>query len=306
MTSRTSKEPSLSNPTHEYLNEHFKKTELQKICMAMGITKVWTNKNELISKILEKHRSSVCASSAASANEDHGDLSNQQPPDDLSSEVSNIKEELRTKTKQIEELNELLKAANVTINKLSDRITAMEEKMEHQDFQNQGESERNQEEENQTLLLGDTNLLHVKASDLGRRCFVRTIKGGNCDLISSWVAEKLNWKPSNCVLVCGTHDLLEGDTPGNILDSLGSLIAQLKQVNENMVIYICQIGPTLRTNEFEETIVYFNEQLEEWCTKNGVILVKTFLTFKLGTGEVDEICYEEGGENSGVFLAGLE
>ena len=301
MTSRTNKEPSLSNPTEEYLNENFKKTDLQKMCIDMGITKIWINKNELIRKILEKLRP---AARANSTNEDLGDSSNPHSPADLTSEVSDIKEELRSKTKQIEELNELLKSANVMINKLSDRITALEEKVEHQDLENQGDfSQRDQEEENRTLLLGDTNLLNVKASDLGRRCLVRTIKGGNCDLISSWVTEKLNWKPSNCVLVCGTHDILEGETPGNILDSLGSLIAQLKQVNENMVINICQISPTLRTDEFEETIIYLNEQLEEWCNKNGVILVKSFLTFKLGTGEVDKICYNTGGENSGVFLS---
>ena len=106
---------------------------------------------------------------------------------------------------------------------------------------------------------------------------VRTIKGGNCDLISSWVAEKLNWIPSNCVLVCGTQDIIEGETPSNVLDKLGSLISELKQVNENMVINICQLGPTLRTNEFEETIVYFNEQLEEWCKENGINMIRNFL-----------------------------
>ena len=300
MAYRTEREPSLSNPTQEFLNEKFTKTQLQKICMDMGITQVWIRKNELIDKILEKHRSSVQTSNT---NEEQADHSSPLPPTDLATEVRDIKEELRMKTKQVEELNELLKAANVTINKLSDRITALEEKAGHQDFQNQGSpSQRKLEEEDGMLLLGDTNLLHVKASDLGRKCMVRTIKGGNCDLISSWVAEKLNWKPSNCVLVCGTQDIIEGETPSNVLDRLGTLISQLKQVNENMVINICQLGPTLRTNEFEETIVYFNEQLEEWCKENGINLVKSFLAFKLGNGEVDEICYDVGEENSGVFL----
>ena len=220
----------------------------------------------------------------------------------MTSEVREIKAELNIKNKQIEELNELLKAANVIINKLSDRITTLEEKA-RQDLQNQGElSRRNQDDEDRTLLLGDTNLIHVKASDLRRNCLVRTIKGGNYDLISSWVAERLNWKPSNCVLVCGTHDVLEGGSSINILDSLGSLVAQLKQINEDMVIYICQIGPTLKTDALGEKLVHFNEQLENWCKENGVILIKTFLAFKLGTGEVDNSCYDVSEEYSGVFL----
>ena len=70
-----------------------------------------------------------------------------------------------------------------------------------------------------------------------------------------------------------------------------------------MVINISQIGPTLKTDELEDTIVYFNDQLEEWCKENGVILIKNFLAFKLGTGEVDEICYDVGGESSGAFLS---
>ena len=145
----------------------------------------------------------------------------------------------------------------------------------------------------------------MKASDLGKNCYVRTIKGGNCNLIRSWIAERLNWSPSNCILVCGTQDILEGMTPCNILDDLGSLTAQLKQINEDMIISVCQLGPTLKTDELEETIVYFNEQLEEWCKENGVILIKNFLAFKLGTDEVDEICYDIEEENSGVFLSRL-
>ena len=87
--------------------------------------------------------------------------------------------------------------------------------------------------------------------------------------------------------------------------NLGSLTAQLKQLNEDMVINVCQIGPTLKTDELEETVIYFNDQLEEWCKENGVILIKNFLAFKLGTGEVDELCYDIGEEDSGVFLSRL-
>ena len=81
MTSNAEREPSLSNPTWEYLNEKFKKTQLQKICMDMGITKVWVNKNELINKMLEKHQSSTAA------NENNEESINPNSPIDLTSEV---------------------------------------------------------------------------------------------------------------------------------------------------------------------------------------------------------------------------
>ena len=151
-----------------------------------------------MNKILEKHQSSTAA------NENNEESSNPNSPIDLTSEVREIKAELRRKNQQIEELNELLKAANVTINKLSDRLTTLEEKVRCSDPHSQGVRPSQQEEDKRTLLLGDTNLLQVKASDLGKNCFVRTIKGGNCNLISAWVAKTLNWKPSNCILVCGT------------------------------------------------------------------------------------------------------
>ena len=102
--------------------------------------------------------------------------------------------------------------------------------------------------------------------------------------------------------MCGTHDLLEGETPSAILDSLGSLITDLKQVNEGMNISVCQLGPTLRSMEYEESLNYLNDQLESWCTDNGVNLIKSELSFKLGTGETDDVCYNIGGEDSGIFL----
>ena len=40
-------------PTREYLDQ-FTKTDLQKRCRELGLTKVWVNKNELIDMILNK------------------------------------------------------------------------------------------------------------------------------------------------------------------------------------------------------------------------------------------------------------
>ena len=137
--------------------------------------------------------------------------------------------------------------------------------------------------------------------DLGENTYIRTISGANVDLIRSWVSEKLNWKPTRCFLVCGIHDILEGETSSNILDSIGTVITELKNKNENMEINICQLVPTLRVNELEDIINYYNNQLLEWSTDNGVSVIKCELSFKLGTGEVDELCFHQEHEHSGVF-----
>ena len=49
---------SLDNPTWEYLHNNFRRTELQKHCREIGITKVYVTKVKLIEMILEKRRQS--------------------------------------------------------------------------------------------------------------------------------------------------------------------------------------------------------------------------------------------------------
>ena len=50
--------PSLDNPTWEFLHSNYRKTDLQKHCREIGITKVFVTKEKLIDQIMEKHRSS--------------------------------------------------------------------------------------------------------------------------------------------------------------------------------------------------------------------------------------------------------
>ena len=107
------------------------------------------------------------------------------------------------------------------------------------------------------------NVNNIQSSDLGEHAYIRTINGANVDLLKSWVSEELKWEPTRCILVCGSHDILEEETSSNILDNLGGLITELKKVNGNMDIGVCQLFPTLRTNELEDMINYHNSQLEE-------------------------------------------
>ena len=65
---------------------------------------------------------------------------------------------------------------------------------------------------------------------------------------------------------------------------------------------VCQLFPTLRTNELEDIINYHNSQLVEWGTDNGITIMKCELSLKLATGEVDEMCFHMNNENPGIFL----
>ncbi|XP_064087328.1 probable serine/threonine-protein kinase DDB_G0267514 [Macrobrachium nipponense] len=150
---------------------------------------------------------------------------------------------------EIDELNELLKAAHVTINKLNDRLSSLEEKVEQ--FQKAAANHQAPDAfhgptcspTEGTLPLGDTNLTAIRTSDLKTECSVRTIKEANIDLIKCWISEKLQWAPKYCILYCGLQDILDTNPLEDIFDRLGSLVASLKQINEDMVIHICELAP---------------------------------------------------------------
>ena len=172
-------ESSHFNPTREYFNVNFTKPELQRQCRELGLSKVWVTKDKLIDMLIAKHTSSVHKASENQAGT-QGQISNRN----LLNELDEMEDELRKKTTEIEQLNEFLQAANVTINKLSDRLSALEERVQRNErnaiggpilpslppSQLQGESSNG--ETKGTLLLGDTNLTNLKATDLGDQCCI--------------------------------------------------------------------------------------------------------------------------------------
>ena len=109
---------SLNNPTWEYLHSNFRKAELQKHCRDLGMTKVWVTKEKLIDMIMEKRRSSQ-----ADAQEQESSSLEEK------SEIVDLKERLNIRDLEIEEMNEVIKAAQITINKLNDRLSALEEQV---------------------------------------------------------------------------------------------------------------------------------------------------------------------------------
>ena len=133
----------------------------------------------------------------------------------------------------IEELNDLLKNAHVTINRLNDRITTLEEQVTNQ------ASPAAPVLCNKTLLLGDDNLREVRLSDLEENCSVKTVNDTTMDLLKCWVSEKLEWVPDKSIVYCGMNDLLENENLNEVLDDLGSLTSELKNKNENVELFVC-------------------------------------------------------------------
>ena len=95
--------------------------------------------------------------------------------------ITELRERMNIRDIEIEELNELLKAANVTINKLNDRVSSLEDQVKLlRENSVQGKTDAVEPQESEalsqstltkgTLLLGDSNLATVRASDLENGC----------------------------------------------------------------------------------------------------------------------------------------
>lgn len=56
-------------------------------------------------------------------------------------------------------------------------------------------------------------------------------------------------------------------------------------------MFISQLAPKIISEEFQTRIADFNEHLNSWGECNEIFILKTDLAFKLGTGEVDDMCY---------------
>ena len=110
------------------------------------------------------------------------------------------------------------------------------------------------------------------------------------------------WIPSKCVINCGLQDIINNTAPESILDHFTSLIAELKDKNNDMDIYVCQLAPTLLSQDTQAKIGDFNEHLRIWCDLNNISMIKTEPVFRLGTGEVDDMCYDMEGVTPGSIL----
>lgn len=215
----------------------------------------------------------------------------------IARKIDTITAKLETKDMELELLNVEMKAAYHTIEVLQQRVTELEQhscgaRGRHSANVHPACPSPPPPPPSSCLLLGDTNLRRVLRSDLQDSCRVRTIPEANMDLLRSWVAERLVKAPSECVIYNGTYDLLEDQTPEIILDNLGALISDLKEKNVNMNIYVCQIVPSPMCEEMHAKMEEYNEHLLKWGKANGVNIIETVSSFSLGTGEVDDLCFD--------------
>lgn len=158
-----------------------------------------------------------------------------------------------------------------------------------------------------TLLLGDVNLKNLRMCDLSNKCKIRTLHEANLDLIKAWVQEKLAWVPASCVIYGGLFDLLDdaADTE-TIINNLSALIYELRNKNENMAIYVCQLVPSVYSESMQEKTSDLNAQISKWSEINSISIINPEPAFRLGTGEVDEACYDLPGEYQGTLINRLE
>ena len=199
------------------------------------------------------------------------------------------------KDKEIDLLNTEMKTAYTLIDLLMKRVDDLEKK-ENSKLEpvklNPNIQEQTRQTVNKCLLLADSNLRRVRQSDLGRNCSVKTIPEANINLLKSWVREQMHTIPQECIIYCGLYDISEGLSPENILNSLGSLINDLRAKNSKMEIYICQVSPVPSPLEIQRKILEYNDHLMKWGKLNGVNIINT-LCHTIGTGEVDDFCFEK-------------
>ena len=147
--------------------------------------------------------------------------------------------------------------------------------------------------EKKILLIGDSCLQEIRASDLKENVMIRTLPEANVSLIKSWIVEKLDNPLTDCIVYCGAQDLLEEEkTTEAILDELGDFVAELKSKNENITVKVCELVPSLKSVNFVNKINLYNNKLLDWCSNNGIVYIRTEDYFKLGMGDVDVNCYD--------------
>lgn len=300
--------PTLMHPTREFLDKNYLRSDLQKRCRELGIKNIWTTKNQLIEMIMEKLQSEsrdtesppLLTSDATptrstqnlqdtTANHEDNAESEDLSLMHMAREIKMIKSKLATKEMEIDLLSTEVKAAYHTIEQLQQRVT----ELEHHQCDNGG----NQHTDT-CLLLGDSNLRSIYNSDLHHSSSVKTIPGANMDLLKCWVSEKLRKSPSECIIHCGSTDILEEHSSATILDNLGSLISNLKEKNNTMKVYVCQVAPYSTQKEIQEKIRSFNDHLATWSKTNGIPVIDTVPILTLGTGELDDLCFDKGTDSN--------
>ncbi|XP_068227990.1 uncharacterized protein [Palaemon carinicauda] len=146
---------------------------------------------------------------------------------------------LGEKEKEIEELKTKLYFAEETIKHLK-------ESLQQQNRSRSRQTLASTSNEGNILLIGDSCIKEVKSSDLNNKAMIRTLPEANLDLLKSWIREKLEISLKECIIYCGTQDLLDEDVAlERVLDNLGAIVAELKEKNNDIVVKVCELVPAL-------------------------------------------------------------
>ena len=69
-----------------------------------------------------------------------------------------------------------------------------------------------------------------------------------------------------------------------------------------MVIHVCQLAPTLLAQETQGKIGDFNEHLRSLCESNHTHIINSDPAFRLGTGEIEDMCFDMESDSPGSTL----
>lgn len=153
-------------------------------------------------------------------------------------------------------------SAYITINKLRDRVTVLEE------------VRRSRERGPQAMPGRDSTTSESCPRARGFSSWVTPTWKGN---VSSgppekhtWIFWSAGWRRNLTgdqrarILYCGSQDILEDVSPGTILDNVGTLLSTLQQKCETTEFYVCEIVPTRREDSLNDRITSYYSQLIQW------------------------------------------
>lgn len=136
-------EPSLEFPTRDFLDKNLRKPDLQKRCLELGITNIWTRKTDLIDMILNKSPPLPSSSEASEAPQQYTTSSNITQPatpltlttqtslhdnitemnmQEITKSIKTLMSKLEVKDKEIDLLSTEMKTADATIEVLQKRV----------------------------------------------------------------------------------------------------------------------------------------------------------------------------------------
>ena len=291
---------SLRNPTFEFLHSNYKKSELQKYCSQLQLGGIWTTKEKIIEKLIV-HFSALNRPPSTSQRSTTEDSQERENDGVLTDFIERFEIFIRETNDNFYVVNSSLAEKEREINELKTKLFLAEETIRslQETLGNKGKAQNDDDirSNKKILLIGDSCLKEVRNSDLQDDVIVRTLPEANMTMIRSWIEEKLDYPLKECIIYCGSQDLLEREiTPERSINDLEALVDDLKRNSDDITIKVCELVPSLKSEELTDKIYQFNAKLEEWCEPNGVIFVKTNGYFKLGTGEVDLLCYENADE----------